>query len=157
MIGSKNECYKPEEALQTDEAYTFHSWQIGKLAKEDVDYLMAATVPALPEVVGIARAMGKTKIPYFISFVINRNGNILDGCSLQSAFEKIDDECSEPPMGYMINCAYPSFLNADTQPYSVFERLMGFQANASSLDQDQLDGANTVQFDSLEDWGNRRR
>ena len=155
LIGCKNDCYRPEEGLQTDEAYSFHSWQIEKLAEENIDYLLAATIPALPEAIGIARAMGKTKIPYFISFVINRNGNILDGCSLQSAFDKIDAESPEPPLGYMINCAYPSFLNAAAQPGSVLERLMGFQGNASSLDHDQLDGANTLQSDSLEDWGNR--
>ena len=55
----------------------------------------------------------------------------------------------------MVNCAYPSFLNADKQPASVLRRLQGFQGNASSLDHDQLDGANSLQSDSLEDWGDR--
>jgi S-methylmethionine-dependent homocysteine/selenocysteine methylase len=31
LIGCKNDCYKPEEGLQPDKAYSFHSWQIDKL------------------------------------------------------------------------------------------------------------------------------
>ncbi len=112
LIGCKNDCYKPEEGLQADKAYAFHSWQIEKLAEENIDFLMAATMPALPEALGIALAMEKTKIPYFISFVINRAGKILDGSSLRTAFDRIDAECTAPPIGYMINCAYPSFLKS---------------------------------------------
>jgi len=155
LIGCKNDCYKPQEGLQPDKAYSFHSWQIEKLSKENIDYLMAATVPAIPEAVGMALAMEKTKIPYFISFVINRAGKILDGSSLQTAFDRIDAECTMPPVGYMINCAYPSFLKAHDQPESVLKRLLGFQGNASSLDHDKLDGSFSLQSDSLEDWGNR--
>jgi hypothetical protein len=55
----------------------------------------------------------------------------------------------------MINCAYPSFLNAHQQPASVLPRLIGFQANASSLDHAQLDGAATLRADALSDWGDR--
>jgi methionine synthase I (cobalamin-dependent) len=31
---------------------------------------------------------------------------------------------------------------------------MGFQANASSLDHDQLDGIATLQVEDISDWGN---
>ena len=155
LIGCKNDCYKPEEGLQPGKAYSFHSWQIEKLSNENIDYLMAATVPAIPEALGMALAMEKTKIPYFISFVINRAGKILDGSSLQTAFDRIDAECTVPPIGYMINCAYPSFLNAHEESESVLKRLLGFQGNASSLDHDMLNGSFSLQSDSLEDWGNR--
>ena len=155
LIGCKNDCYKPAEGLPPDKAYSFHSWQIEQLAKENIDYLMAATVPAIPEAVGMALAMQKTKIPYFISFVINRAGKILDGSSLRTAFDRIDAECTIPPVGYMINCAYPSFLNAPAQPESVLRRLLGFQGNASSLDHAELDGSLSLQSDTLEDWGDR--
>jgi homocysteine S-methyltransferase len=54
----------------------------------------------------------------------------------------------------MINCAYPSFLNAHEQPKSILSRLIGYQANASSLDHLQLDGAGALQKDDISDWGN---
>ncbi len=155
LIGCKNDCYKPEEGLQQDEAYSFHTWQIEKLAKEGIDFLMAATLPSVSEAAGIALAMEKTKIPYLISFVINRAGEILDGTSLQTAFDSIDAKTATPPFGYMINCAYPSFLNAHEQPKTVFKRLIGFQGNASSLDHEKLEGSSVLQSDSMDDWGDR--
>jgi len=155
LIGCKNDCYKPGEGLFVEEAKAFHFWQINQLANAGVDFLMAATLPAVPEATGIALAMAKTDIPYIISFVISRHGRILDGNSLEHAFGEIDAACSRPPLGYMINCAYPSFLNAHKQPKSVFGRLIGFQANASSLDHTELDGAGTLKADEISDWGNR--
>lgn len=155
LIGCKNDCYKPDNRLMVEEAKTFHSWQIDQLAKAGVDFLIAATLPALSEATGIALAMAETNIPYIISFVIGRHGDILDGNNLEHAFGKIDAACGRPPLGYMINCSYPSFLNAHKQPKSVLGRLIGFQANASSLDHRELDGADTLQAEKISDWGDQ--
>ena len=154
LVGCKNDCYKPDEGLSTYAAKAFHFWQINQLAKASVDFLIGATLPALPEATGIAQSMAEANIPYIISFVINREGRVLDGNSLEHSFREIDAVCSRPPVGYMINCAYPSFLNAHKQPQLVLSRLIGFQANASSLDHSKLDGAGTLQTDDISDWGN---
>ncbi len=155
MIGCKNDCYAPAEGLSSQDAYDFHSWQIDRLAEADVDLLIAETLPAVQEAKGMAQAMSKTDKPYIISFVINRDGRILDGNTLEYAFHEIDPACDPPPTGYMINCSYPSFLNADKQPRSIFSRLIGFIANASSLDQAELDGIDMLKVDDISDWGNR--
>jgi S-methylmethionine-dependent homocysteine/selenocysteine methylase len=155
LIGCKNDCYAPGDGLSVEESLAFHSWQINKLAKAEVDFLIAVTLPAVPEATGIALAMEKTDTPYIISFVIDKNGEILDGTSLEQAFGEIDAACGRPPLGYMINCAYPSFLDAEKQPQSILGRLIGFQANASSLDHAELDGADTLQADEISDWGDR--
>lgn len=152
-IGCKNDCYKPSEALSTQEAYDFHSWQINKLAPTGVDFLIAATLPALSEALGIAKAMSETGVPYIISFVINRKGQVLDGTSLEHAFRTIDSVCERPPIGYMVNCAHPSFVRASEQPDIVLSRFIGIQANASSCDQADLDSAATLQVDDIPDWG----
>ena len=154
LVGCKNDSYKPDEGLLKNDAYVFHSWQINQLAKAGVDFLLGATLPALPEATGIALSMAKTEIPYIISFVITREGKILDGNSLEHSIDEIDAVCSRPPLGYMVNCAYPSFLKAHKQPQRILSRLIGFQANASSLDHSQLDGAGTLQTDDMSDWGN---
>lgn len=153
MVGCKNDCYRPDERLSTNDAGAFHCWQIDRLAEAGPDFLLAATLPSLPEAAGIAMAMAETDIPYVISFVINREGRILDGHRLESAFGEIDTIGRRPPLGYMINCAYPSFLNAGHQPESVLSRLIGYQANASSLDHAELDGSDTLHADDLSDWG----
>lgn len=153
LVGCKNDCYKPEEGLASEEAEDFHSWQIERLSEACPDFLLAATLPAVPEATGIALALAKTKIPYIISFVINRRGRILDETSLERAFGEIDAAAGNPPLGYMINCSHPSFLRADEQSESVMSRLIGFQANASSLDQCELDGAAELQADDVSEWG----
>ncbi len=155
LMSCKNDCYLPEEGLSRVEAEVFHSWQSHRLSAAGVDFLVAQTLPALPEAVGLARAMAATSTPYVISFVINREGRLLDGHSLAEAIAVVDTDLEKPPLGYMVNCAYPSFLKAEREPDAVLSRLIGFQANASSLDHDQLNEAEKMQVDEVSDWGRR--
>lgn len=152
-IGCKNDCYLPEEGLSSAEAEQFHSWQIGQLAKGGADFLIAVTLPNVEESLGIAKAMEKTDIPYIISYVINRNGNILDGTPLIDAINKLDDNTIVPPLGYMVNCSYPTFLCASQQPEILFKRLLGYSANASSLDHCELEGSDRLESESVSEWG----
>lgn len=153
LIGCKNDCYQPNEALNESESELFHSWQIKQLTLAKVDYLIAETLPNVEEALGIAIEMEKTNIPYMISFVISRDGLVLDGKSLSEAIRYIDNNTTIKPLGYMVNCAYPSFLCAEKQPKELFERLIGYQANASSLDQCDLDGSEQLESDTLSEWG----
>lgn len=155
LTGCKNDCYLPDQGLSAEEAKDFHSWQVQRLAEAGVDFLLAETLPAISEAIGMALAMEDSGIPYIISFVINRRGYVLDGTSLEEAFDCIDSKCARPPLGYMVNCAYPSFIKAESQPDAVFGRLIGYQANASSLDHALLDRAETPQSDDVRDWGER--
>jgi homocysteine S-methyltransferase len=155
VIGCKNDCYKPDQALSCEEAYAFHSWQYEKLAGAGVDFLIAETLPAVQEAAGIARAMSRTGIPYLIGFVINPEGRILDGSTLERAFAEIDRRCDPPPAGYVISCSYPSFLHPEEQTDSVLSRLVGYLANASSRSQSDLDGCACLEVDDISDWGNR--
>jgi S-methylmethionine-dependent homocysteine/selenocysteine methylase len=153
MIGCKNDCYLPDEALSVSEAQMFHSWQVAQLAQAGVDFLISETLPNLQEALGIALAMAATEVPYIISFVISRNGHLLDGSSLHKAIELIDDQSKRTPLGYMINCAHPSFLDPEKLPQPTLDRLIGFQANASSLDHCDLEQADELKSDNLEEWG----
>jgi len=153
LMGCRNDCYKPEEGLSMGEAESFHGWQIDRLAGAGVDALMAATLPAVEEAAGIARAMSDTDVPYIISFVIDRTGRVLDGTGLEEAFETIDSLTGRPPLGYMINCSHPSFLRLHEQPEPVVSRLIGCQANASPLDHSELEGAPVLHTGDVSAWG----
>jgi homocysteine S-methyltransferase len=153
LIGCKNDCYRPEEALSAAEAEEFHRWQADQLAGEEVDFLIATTLPSVEEATGIARAMASTAAPYVISFVIDPSGRVLDGVSLWEAVTRIDAETGRRPMGYMVNCSYPTFLRAESQPPALFDRLIGYQANASSMRQNDLDGASQLRAEAVETWG----
>lgn len=153
LIGCKNDCYRPEEALLPLESEQFHSWQIDRLAQAGVDFLIAETLPSVREAIGIAKAMESTGMPYVISFVINGDGRLLDGTPLWEAVGIIDGAVADQPLGFMVNCAHPTFLGAAKQPPLLFSRLIGYQGNASSLDHADLDGSDQVDMDDISDWG----
>jgi S-methylmethionine-dependent homocysteine/selenocysteine methylase len=153
LIGNKNDCYKHEEGLPVEASEEFHSWQVEELAKAGPDFLIAETIPTVQEAAGIARAMEATDLPYIIGFVINRNGCVLDGTPLHEAVGTVDGAVKTSPLGFMVNCAHPSFLCVSKQPSRLFDRLIGYQANASSLDHADLEGAEEVHADSISEWG----
>jgi S-methylmethionine-dependent homocysteine/selenocysteine methylase len=152
LIGCKNDCYMPEEGLSILESELFHSYQIDHLAQAGVDYLLATTLPNIKEAIGIARAMEKTGVPYILSFVIDRNGLVLDGTDLWSAIGLIDSETAHQPLCYMVNCSYPTFLQAEQQPKALFTRLLGFQANSSSLSHLELDSSVELHAEEVSVW-----
>ena len=154
MIGCKNDCYLPEEGLSTVEAEQFHSWQIEQLVLGGVDFLIAETLPNVEEALGIAKAMEKTGVPYIISFVISLDGYVLDGTSLSDAINLIDSQTDIKPLGFMVNCSYPTFLCVEKQPKELFHRLIGFQANASALDHCDLENSDQLKVENISDWGN---
>lgn len=151
-IGCKNDCYKPEEGLSVSESQSFHTWQIDQLAQTGVDFLMAATLPNVDEAIGIAKAMEKTAAPYILSFVIDHNGLILDGTELWDAVNQIDAVTNQQPLCYMVNCSYPTFLRAKCQPEALFTRLLGYQANPSSLSHAELEGSSHLQAEDVSEW-----
>ena len=155
LLGCKNDCYRPEQSLSTSDAERFHQWQVDQLGQSEIDFLIAETLPSADEALGIARVMARSEKPYFISFVIGRDGRLLDGNSLLDAIQLIDGQTDPQPLGYMANCAYPTFLQPEKQPEEVFDRFVGFLANASAMDHSQLDQAETLHSESVADWGDR--
>lgn len=154
LIGCKNDCYLPEEGLSLNEARNFHQWQINELASAEVDFLMAVTLPCVEEAAGIAQAMEASGLPYIISFVIGADGKVLDGTELHAAIAYVDANTTTKPLGYFINCSYPSFLNLETLTKVPPGRLIGLQANASSLSHAQLEGSKELKSESVAEWGN---
>lgn len=153
IIGCKNDCYKPDEGLSIKDSELFHTWQIDQLAKGGVDFLIAETIPNIYEALGMAKCLEKTGLPYIIGFVISRDGLILDGKKLNDAISFIDEGVTNRPIGYFIVCSHPSFLCAANQPKSLFNRLIGYLGNASSLDHCELDGSKILKTDNVSDWG----
>jgi len=146
MMGCMGDAYKATNVLPARDAEAFHSWQAGLFAEAGVDFLYAAIMPALPEAVGMARALEKTGLPYIVSFMIRGNGRLIDGTSIHDAIKTIDGETNRKPLFYMANCVHPSVLHkaleADFNKTAlVRERFCGLQANASPLSPEELDGS----------------
>jgi S-methylmethionine-dependent homocysteine/selenocysteine methylase len=153
LLAPRNDCYAARTSLTRTESADAHAWQIDQLAETDAEVIIAQTMPAVSESLGMADRLSPTAKPYVISFVIDRSGKVLDGTPLTEAVYIIDQEAARPPAGYMVNCVYPTFIKAEEQPQALFSRLIGIQANGSSKDHAQLDGSEELQQDPLPDWG----
>jgi len=142
LMACKGDAYSAQDALPQEEAQEFHSYQVEKLAGGGCDFLQAQTLPALSEAKGIALAMADTGVPYMLSFVIRRDGSLLDGTPLPQAVESIDQLA--PPLCYMVNCVHPTVLESalDRQVANadwLTRRLLGIQANTSTRSPEELD------------------
>lgn len=148
LIGCRGDAYRPQEALSTEAAAAFHRQQVDELSRAGVDLLFAATLPALSEARGMAIAMAETGLPFVLSFVINRHGQLLDGVPIDSAVESIDTAVSRPALGYFINCVHPDVVleSLDSSNAMALRHcFIGFQANASALSPTELDRSEDLQ------------
>ena len=145
LMGCRGDAYRGTEVLSVREAREFHRWQAALFARAGVDFLYAGIMPALPEALGMAQAMGDTGLPYLISLMLRRDGRLIDGTPLSRAIEQIDLGAGRRPLGYMTNCVHPDVLyEALSQPFNrtpaVGERFLGIQANTAALPPEELDG-----------------
>ena len=150
VIGPSGDAYLPGEALPAEEASDYHEIQAETLAGSGVDFLYAPTFPALGEALGVARAMAASGLPHVVSFVLGRDGRVLDGTSLHEAIERIDAATSPTPLFYSISCVHPSVASRALRHEAgtsglVGRRLLEFKANASPLSTQDL-----VRLDHLE-------
>lgn len=143
VIGPSRDAYLPEESLPARQAREYHGLQAGALSRSGVDFLYAPTFPAVEEALGVSLAMGDTGLPYVVSFVLGRDGRVLDGTPLHAAIERIDAAASPAPLFYSISCVHPSVAAGALRDEAVFSdlvarRLNEFKANASPLSPEEL-------------------
>lgn len=155
LIGCRGDAYRPAEGLSRGEAAGFHASQVRALASAGADFLLAATLPNAGEAGGMALAMAATGLPYVVSFVVRRDGRLLDGTPLGEAVGAIDATVQPRPAWYMVNCVHPSvfeaaLLSACNRQGGVGERVLGLQANASPKSPEDLEGLDHVDADPPE-------
>ena len=145
VMGPSGDAYTPEEALPAREAREYHRLQAQTLADSGVDFMYAPTSPSVEEALGVALAMAATGKPCVVSFVLGRDGRVLDGTPLREAIEKIDAGAS--PLFYSIGCVHHSVARRALQdaPELVTLRLLELKANASAMSTEEL-----VKLDHLE-------
>ena len=146
LLGPSGDAYKPEDSLDRQSARDFHRPQVEALASAGVDFLHLATAPSVEEALGVADAMAEPGLSYMISFVIRRDGVVLDGTPLGEAIELIDTQAARPPIGFSVNCVHARILEtaleavAASHPNAA-KRLLVFQANTADKDVEELDGS----------------
>ena len=144
LLSCRGDAYRPADALTASEARDFHAWQATKLADAGVDFLLAATLPAVSEATGLAAALAATGKPYLVSFVVRREGSLLDGTPLKEAVAAIDATVSPGPLAFLVNCTHASIFRAAllhevNSSLHVRERVAGLLANTAALNPEELD------------------
>jgi len=155
MIGCKGDAYSGTNHLNTSDAYNFHKMQASEIASQKPDFILGTLMPEINETIGMAKAIAETGIPYIISFMIRKDGMLLDKTPLFEAIRIIDQEVNPKPLCYITNCIHPtnllSAINCDlnkNQPE--IQRLAGLQANASILSPEELDKCTITQQNDFE-------
>jgi homocysteine S-methyltransferase len=157
LMGCKGDAYDPKCALSAEDAFLFHQPQARELTEAGADFLIASTIPSVSEGLGMARAMTLFG-DCIVSFVIRRNGTLLDGTSLVNAIRLIDSSVPVQPLGYMVNCVHPrvfndAMVNLRGGEGILEKRLLGLQANTSQKSPEELDGSPDLLTEDPEVFG----
>jgi len=144
-VGPRGDGYIPDCAMAPTEAEAYHREQVEVFASTEADMVCAVTMNYAAEAVGIAGAARQAALPVAISFTVETDGNLPTGQSLPAAIEQVDQETSEYPSYYMINCAHPThFEPALGSGGPWVERIRGLRANASRMSHAELDEASEL-------------
>jgi S-methylmethionine-dependent homocysteine/selenocysteine methylase len=155
LMGCQGDAYKGTEVLSVQDAQNFHSWQADLFKEAGADFLFAGIMPAISEAIGMGKAMEKTNLPYIISFMIRKDGRLIDGTTLHDAIMQIDNATDRKPICYMTNCVHPKVLVAAlsktfNNTVLLKHRFHGIQANTSPLSPEELDNCeDLVSSDSI--------
>ncbi len=115
------------------------------------------TLLAFGEAFALATLMARTAKPYMLSFVIRKNGRLLDGTPLRQVIEEIDATVAQPPTGYGVNCVHPRVFAAGLQTQGIIgtslaERIFGLCANTSAREPEELDGLDDLDTEDPESF-----
>jgi homocysteine S-methyltransferase len=158
LLGPAGDAYRPGEALDEETAARHHRPQAEALAAAGADLLLAQTLPALSEALGLARALAAAAAPrgleVAVSLVLRPDGCLLDAVPLPEALRRLQE--AAPAAQVWANCVHPrpaAAALAIHDPWTAGQpRLSGLQANGSALSPEDLDGRAELDQDDPEAW-----
>lgn len=151
-IGPSGDNQDPGDTLDAEAAERRHAIQACELAEAGVDVLLGATVPAVEEATGMARALGSTGTPYAISLTIGAGGRVADGSTLANAIDRIDGAVSPPPLHYALVCVHPAVARLALASGNSSRRVRELRGNGAPRAAGELEGSGRVLADHPETW-----
>jgi S-methylmethionine-dependent homocysteine/selenocysteine methylase len=140
-LGPANDCYKPELAPDVQEAQFFAQKQYELcievlhrfgLTLADV-VILHETIGTDSEALGISQAAQILNIPLIISFVVDRQGFLLNGKTVEQAISRIDRETKGFVEGFSLNCCSPYAFDQAVSSFedkNLIKRIIGFYPNS---------------------------
>lgn len=138
-IGPEKTEYLPELNFTIEQAMHYHEPQANAIAATAVDLISIAAMPGAIEIIGCAKAVAKTGLPYSVGVILTPEGTLLDGHPFAALIEEIDNSVIPKPNFYIISCTHPAIAAQalrDEKPQ--YKRILGIKANGSSKPPEEL-------------------
>lgn len=150
------------DGVSSSAAADYHRPQIDALAASGVDLLVALTMTTLEEAIGIVRAATEAGLPVLLSPTVETDGRTPDGRSLGDFVTAVDDATSGAPIGYLVNCAHPTHIDATLAAAADrgegwLVRFRGMRANASTKSHAELDNSTELDRGDPRDLARRMK
>lgn len=131
-VAPLEDCYSPELTPSPQELTDEHAHMAQALAESVVDLILVETQVTVREGRIAAEAARRTGLPFFVSFVVGRDGRLLSGEPLEEAFSAVA-ECE--PQGLLVNCIPAAEVGPVLEPFlkRYAELRLGAYANTGRL------------------------
>lgn len=152
VVGPRVDGYDAADAPDAASSEDYHRPQTRELAAAGADLLYAPTFPGAGELLGVARALASTGLPYVLAPVIDASGHLPDGTSMMDVVALIDANAARPPEHFIVGCVHPTHFAtaATTMSWPKSTRVQGLQGNASGLPPEELERLNRADGESPE-------
>lgn len=100
-VAPLEDCYSPQRTPEDAQLRTEHARMAAALVAAGVDLILIETQVTIREALIAAEAARRTGLPFCVSFVCNRRGQVLSGESLREAFEAV---LPLEPSALLLNC-----------------------------------------------------
>ncbi|SFI33595.1 homocysteine S-methyltransferase family protein [Planctomicrobium piriforme] len=100
-VAPLEDCYSPQLTPDIDQLRREHAHMAGFLAEAGVDVILIETQVTIREAVIAAEAAQATGLPFCVSFVCGRSGDLLSGETLVDAWRAL---ASLSPAVFLVNC-----------------------------------------------------
>lgn len=101
-LTSSGDCYTPDDTPENEVLEKEHTNNVQLLAPH-ADFILAETLPTLREAAIIADKCQEAHVPFITSVVVNDDGDVLDGSTMEQVVETVLDKHSYC-MGITVNC-----------------------------------------------------
>jgi homocysteine S-methyltransferase len=126
-ITTLEDCYEPKLVPPQNELKEEHSRQIELFKDSGVDFIMIETINTIREAKVLLKYSKETKLPSYISFVTDENGNIMSGESIE---EMLKELLPLSPDAICLNCRPPEVIEKAAEKLSkLYPGLKGIYAN----------------------------
>ncbi len=138
-LGPAGDCYQPAFAPDVAQACLFAKQQyelclevLGSFGLSTSDLvILHETIGTDREAIGISQAAQSLNIPLILSFIVDREGHLLNGATIESTIARIDRESFVE--GFSLNCCSPHAFDRMAvcfEDRNLLKRLIGFYPNS---------------------------